>query len=281
MDQPPAKSPRSCLTSPLPYCVSITVRWRDALIGLALAMMVQAAATDRIIAVAAFHAVDLSTRATVQIKQAAVRRIAVSGDPRLVRCVTASVRDGHLVIGWGEGRGPGERAAVSGDQIVVTARPDCPPSGDPKRLVIHASSPVIDSVEISGQGFVQVAPLRTQAFAATISGRGTITIDGLHAIDTRMAIAGIGRVVASGEVGRLAIDVAGRGIVDTRAAHARAIDISVEGIGNIAATVDGPASGTLAGKGTIAIGGHPACAIRRTGDGHIDCPATGREGSGR
>lgn len=236
-------------------------------------MAVATDSAERALPVAAFHAVDLATKATVRVEQAPVAGVVVTGDPRLVRCVTADVRDGRLVIGWASRSETSSRPPATGDDIVVTARADCRHEGDPQRLVIRVAAPAIDGVTIREQGIVQVSPMRAPVFAASISGRGSITIDGLRADTTRLSIPGIGRIAATGELGRLGIAVPGSGVIDTRAAHAGAIDVAVGGHGDIAATVDGPASGTFGGTGTIAIGGHPSCAIRKLGNGRIVCPA--------
>ncbi len=241
--------------------------------ALVLTVAVATGGAERILPVSAFHSVDLATNATVRIEQAPVTSVVATGDPRLVRCVTADVRDGRLVIGWAGRSGRGSRPLGTGDEIIVTARADCRHGGDPQRLVLRVAAPAIDGVTIREQDIVQVSPMRTPVFAADISGRGSITIDGLHAGATRLSIPGIGRIAATGGLGRLGIAVPGLGVIDTRAARASAIDVAIAGQGDIAAIVDGPASGTFAGKGTITIGGRPVCAIRKTGSGRIVCPA--------
>lgn len=240
--------------------------------GPVLAMAVVVGSAGHAIPVAPFHMVDLAARATVQVEQAPVTGVVVSGDPQLVRCVTADARDGKLVLGWA-GRSQGGRPAPTKDgEIVVTARADCPHHGDPRHLTIRVTTPALDGVKISDQGVIHVAPMRTPVFAANIVERGIVTIDGLHANATTLSIGGIGHISATGELGKLATAIAGSGIIDTRAASATGIEVTIGGHGNIAATVNGPASGTLAGSGTIMIGGHPACTITKLGSGRIICP---------
>lgn len=243
------------------------------MLALTFAMAVVTGNADRTLPVGRFHAIELATKALVRVEQAPVTSVVVTGDPRLVRCVTADVRDGRLVIGWAGRREASSRPMATGDQIIVTARTDCRHESNPQRLLIRVAAPSIDGVAIREHGIVQVLPMRTPVFAASISGQGSITINGLRATATSLSIPGIGRIAATGELGRLGIAVPGSGVIDTRAAHAVSIDVAAGGHGDIAATVEGPASGTFAGTGTISVGGHPVCAIRKLGRGRIVCPA--------
>jgi hypothetical protein len=227
----------------------------------------------RTIAVPLFHAVELATRATVLVERAAGPGVSVDGDPRSVRCITATVRGGTLIIGWsGRGRAGGSGQATA-DAIVVNARNACRHPSNARQVTVRVGAPAIDGVMISEQGSISVGPMRVPAFAAAIPGRGDILVTGLEADRTSLAIAGIGHAIIGGTPGRLAITIPGRGVVDTRSARARSLDIAIAGHGDVEATVDGPATGALAGSGAIAIGGHPACAIRKLGHGSIQCPA--------
>ncbi len=98
-------------------------------------------------------------------------------------------------------------------------------------------------------------------------------IDGLHAGTTNLSIAGIGQIVASGDLGRLTISVPGEGKIDAKAARASAINVDFGGQGSVAAMVYGPATGGLTGKGAIAIGGRPICSVRNAGRGRVICPS--------
>lgn len=237
-----------------------------------LTAAVAAGGAGRELAVAPFHGIDLSARASLQVEQGPGYHLVASGDPQLVRCVTAEVRDGRLTIGWAGDRRSAARSQAVGDTIVVNARSGCRHRSSPDTLSIRVTAPAIDGVAIREQGVVSIAPMTVPRFEADITGRGSIAIDGLKAGDTRLTVPGIGRIVASGDLGRLGASIPGSGVVDARAAQARAIDVTLGGHGAIAASVDGPATGTLGGSGTIAIGGHPACTVRKLGKGRVICP---------
>jgi hypothetical protein len=225
----------------------------------------------RDIAVPPFHAIELATPATVQVERASGHGVSVDGDPRSTRCVTALVRGGVLVIGW-SGRGGGGSQAT-GDAIVVNARTECRHRADARQLLVRVGAPSIDGVAITERGSISVGPMAVPTFAAAIPGRGDVLIAGLEADRTSLTIAGSGHVIIGGKPGRLAIAIPGSGVVDARSARARSLDIAIAGHGDIAATVDGPATGSIAGSGAIAVGGHPVCAIRKLGHGNIQCPA--------
>lgn len=227
----------------------------------------------RTVAVPPFHAIDLATKATVRVERAAGYAVSVDGDPRAVRCATAVVRDGVLVIGWSGRSRAGGGLQATADAIVVNARPECRHQASARQLSVHVGAPAIDGVTISEQGSIAIGSMRVPAFAAAIPGRGDLFVSGLEADRTRLAIAGFGHAILDGKPGRLAIVIPGSGVVDARSAGARSLDIAVAGHGEVEAIVDGPATGTLGGSGHIAIGGHPACAIRKLGHGSIQCPA--------
>ncbi len=244
------------------------------MLALLLMSSVAPASVERSITVPPFHAVDSSIKATIHIEQAPVASVVAKGDPHLVSCVSVTEQDGRISIGWAGQNGASKRTGAAGDDIVVTARADCRHRSSVRSLVIQVDAPAIDAVTIREQGIVQVQPMRVRAFAASLAGYGSITIAGLRTDTTKLSVGGDGRIKATGELGRLTISIPGSGVIDTRAARASAINLLIGGRGNIAATVDGPAVGTIAGKGMIAIGGRAACAIRVTGKGQVICQAT-------
>lgn len=243
------------------------------MLPLFLAVAIAPGSIDRTLPVTSFHAVVLTARATVRVEQAPVSSVVASGDARLVRCVTADVHEGRLVIGWSGRGGAPRHAPGAGTDIVVSRHVDCRREGDPRHLTIRVSGPEVDEVALRDLGTIHVQPMRVRAFTANIYERGDISINGLHADVTRFSIPGIGRIAASGELGRLRIEVAGQGTIDARAAHATGVNVSVAGNANVLANVDGLATGTIDGTGAIALGGHPVCQVRNVGKGRINCPA--------
>ncbi|QHL91007.1 hypothetical protein GVO57_09470 [Sphingomonas changnyeongensis] len=224
--------------------------------------------------VAGFEAVDLAANAMLTVEQGAMARVAATGDARLLRCLTATVVEDRLVIGWAGRRGRGSVARGGRpDEIVVTGRADCPSMGDPGRLHVRVTAPTVTRVRLIEQGRIDIGPLSVPGFAVTLAGRGQVTLRNLRAAETRLALPGQGGISAAGTLGRLVITLAGRGTVDTTQAQADSLSVTLAGGGGIAARVDGPAAGTVAGSGQVAISGQPVCAIRNVGKARIICPA--------
>lgn len=241
-------------------------------------LLISAAASGAVqhtIPVEPFHAVDLSIKAIMRVEQAPLTSVVVTGDPRLVPCVSASTQDGRLTIGWAGRSDRAVQSQAAGDTVIVTARTNCDRRNGSQSLIIEVSAPDIHAVDITSEegGSAEILPLRTKDFAASIHGRGSITINNLHASNAQLSIDGIGRIKATGDVGTLAIRIPGSGAIDTASAHVSALTIAIAGQGDIAAAVDGPATGTIGGKGRIVIQGRPQCAIRNMGKGQVICPA--------
>lgn len=240
---------------------------------LILALASADSSAERSFPTASFDAIVLATKATVRVEQSLTTSVTASGDPRLVRCVTIDVRGNRLILGWAGRRGASNRDSTTGADIVVTARTDCPHESNPQRLLIRVAAPRIGEVALRDLGAVQVSPMNVPKFTASIFARGAITIKGLRADATRLSVPGAGRISATGDLGQLDVAMGGQGAIDTRTANARSVNVSLAGKGVIAVSVDGPASGNLAGAGTVAVGGNPVCAIRNSGRGRIICPA--------
>lgn len=250
------------------------IAWSQSLLAL---FLISAAAPDivtRSIPTSSFHEVELTAEATLVIKQRTDTSVEVIGAPDLVRCISVNEENGRLKIGWAVQDEVRKNASTAATAIIVTARMKCRHKGSSENLTIRIAAPSIEKVTIRNQGVVQVLPARLPTFSASIPGRGRIAINDLQAGTTKLSIAGIGHIDASGDLGRLAISVPGFGSIDTKAAHASRIDLDVGGQGNVVAVVDGLVTGWLAGKGTISIGGRPTCAVRNSGGGQIICPAT-------
>lgn len=244
----------------------------------ALALMAAAGVAgtvERSFPVSAFHAVDLAAKATVEVTAAPTRSVLASGDPAVLRCLDVTVQNGVLTIDWhGKARPVASSSSSStGQDIIIEARLGCRKPGGAHPLTVHVAAPTVDGVRISGHGSISVAPLRSAQFSAAIPGGGSIMLNGIDVAKADLSIDGDGHIVATGRLGQLHADLAGSGSIDTTGAVATASQVYLGGHGSIAERVDGMASGTLAGSGSILVKGSPACAVRKAGSGRITCPA--------
>jgi len=243
---------------------------------LALALMAAAGVAgpaERSFPVSAFHAVDLAAKATVDVTAAPTRSVLASGDPAVLRCLDVAVQNGVLTIDWHGKTRPAASTSSSSQDIIIEARLGCRKPDGAHPLTVHVAAPTIDAVQISGHGSISVAPLRSAQFSAAIPGGGSIVLNGIDVAKTDLSIGGGGHIVATGRLGQLHADLAGSGSIDTTGAVATASQVYLGGHGSIAERVDGMASGTLAGSGSILVKGSPTCAVRKAGSGRITCPA--------
>lgn len=219
-----------------------------------------------------FHGVTLATTATVRIAYAPRESLTVTGDPRILACVTATVENGSLVIGWRRPVTTG-RTAAEGEVLVVGKRPPCRHPSDRKSLLAIVETPLLDTITLRDKGIIRTASFASPSLRVAVPGSGAVEIERLDAKTVDLSIPGHGSVRASGHLGQVRESIAGTGVIDTALATASALDVHVGGHGQVVADVAGPVTGTLAGRGSIRVGGHPLCAISKEGFGHIACGA--------
>ena len=194
-----------------------------------LALAAASGDAQRTLDVPAFHSVDLAFAGSAQVVQSPVTRVQVTGEESAVRCVTAKVHEGKLVIGWARSgeKVPGRDA--TGNTITVVAPQACGKSKRSQRVLVRIAAPAIDAVSISGSGNLHARAIRAPHFSASVPGSGTIRLDDLRAAKTSLAIAGSGDIIAAGTLGQLQVSLAGSGDIDTRAARASTLDVNLAG----------------------------------------------------
>jgi hypothetical protein len=241
---------------------------------LALAVSVAPPVAERTIPVAAFHALRLEAVATVHVSVSNESKVVLKGDPRTIACIAAKADGGTLLIDWRK-RPPRETAGTEGSaEVVVFGLKGCRRASGPGDVQISVETPSLDrAVLAASNGNIMLDPMSGPGLDAAIPGRGAIAIQGLRSRMTRLAIGGHGRITITGQPGHVSASIAGSGTIDSTHAAASALDILIAGHGQIVANVDGPASGTIAGTGTVTVHGRPVCIIHKAGKGKIECPA--------
>ena len=241
---------------------------------LALAISAAMPVAERTIPVSPFHALRLETVATVHVSISNQRRVIVKGDPRTIACIVAGANDGALLIDWRKRPSHENAGTGSNADVVVLGLKGCRRASGPDDIQVVVETPSLDSAALSAHiGKIILGPMRVDRLDAAIPGQGDIAIQGLTARATRLSIGGHGRITATGQLGDLRESIAGSGLIDSARATASVLNVSIAGHGQIAADVDGPASGTIAGMGTVIVHGRPVCTIHKSGKGKIACPA--------
>ena len=157
--------------------------------------------------------------------------------------------------------------------------------GVPQRVVVQADSNLVDNVVTQVRsgvlvvsdhgGFTTRVPMSVHVTvpllrAATLSGTGELTVQGVTGRTFTVQLSGTGKVIASGSVDRLDSSISGTGALHLAALVSRDVTVAVNGTG--VATVHATRSlhASLAGVGSITYGGHPEhVATDVTGTGQI------------
>jgi hypothetical protein len=241
---------------------------------LALAVSAASPVAERVIPVSAFHALRLETIATVHVSVSNQSKVVLKGDPRTIACVFAKADGGTLLIDWRKRPLRETAGTKSSAEVVVFGLKRCRRASGPEDVQIAVETPSLDRAALAASnGTIILDPMNSPGLDAAIPGKGVIAIQGLEARMTHLAIGGHGRITITGRPGHVSASIAGSGTIDSAHAAASALDVSIAGHGQIVANVDGPASGTIAGTGTVTVHGRPVCSIHKAGKGKIECPA--------
>lgn len=142
---------------------------------------------------------------------------------------------------------------------------------------VTVTMPLLRAAMLSGAGNMTIATATPEdAFAATLSGSGDLSVDNSRAKAVDLSLTGAGNMTLRGTADTINARLTGSGNMDTVALSARDVTVGLSGAGNISASASESASGTLSGVGNIDIAGAARCAVRKSGVGHVRC-GTARE----
>jgi putative autotransporter adhesin-like protein len=106
--------------------------------------------------------------------------------------------------------------------------------------------------------------------ALTLSGSGSMTVDGLAAQSFAVALPGSGTVSGSGTANRLDVSVAGSGVVQFTEVRAADVGAVVSGSGSISVTATERLDAVVSGSGAVLYAGSPEQVTKNiTGTGAI------------
>jgi Putative auto-transporter adhesin, head GIN domain len=145
--------------------------------------------------------------------------------------------------------------------------------GSPQRITVHADDNLIGrvttvvhdsrlSIGIRGS-FETTAPMHVdvrvpELTSVTLSGSGTIAIDGIRAETFTVDVAGSGTIDLSGTTSHLAAAIHGSGMIHARSLSARHVTARIPGTGSIQVTATKAIDAAIAGTGSITYAGDPA-----------------------
>jgi hypothetical protein len=133
-----------------------------------------------------------------------------------------------------------------------------------KKLVIESSR------SFSSSGNCQIKIVVPQLEEVTVGGSGKIEVVGLDTDRFSVQIDGSADVLASGEVGELAIEVNGSGNVDTRDLVAGEATVEINGSGDVSVMARDYLTASVNGSGDIVYTGNPSQVVKNVeGSGRI------------
>jgi hypothetical protein len=151
--------------------------------------------------------------------------------------VVVSVGEKRSVIVRGDGNLIGDvGTAVDGKKLEISQPENI--DFEPKvGLGVEVSLPDLAAVEVSGAGEMRVEGVERDSFRADVSGAGNLR--------------------ASGNVGRVEIDVSGAGDADFDALIARDVSVDVSGAGDVVVHATESLAASVSGAGDVTYSGDP------------------------
>jgi hypothetical protein len=156
--------------------------------------------------------------------------------------------------------GPAQSVAVTGGDDVV----------DEVMTTVHEGSLVIaNRGTFTSDVPMNVAVSVPSLDGVTLSGTGTVTVEGVTGQDFTADLSGAGTLVASGSVDRLTAVLSGVGTVELHGLIAREATSRLDGTGELGVHATSALEATLTGAGSITYSGSPAVTMQNTGAGSI------------
>jgi predicted membrane protein len=103
----------------------------------------------------------------------------------------------------------------------------------------------------------------------TLSGMGTVTVEGVSGTDFTASLSGTGTLVASGRVDHTGAVLSGLGTVELQGLAAQDVMARLDGTGDVAVHATSTLDATLTGTGSIVYSGSPSVTQTNTGTGSI------------
>lgn len=163
--------------------------------------------------VSAFHSIELESVASVYFTQSNTYSLRVEGEKKWVNQTKCTVKDGVLLITWGE-KGQKTVDEVNG-------------------LSIYISAPDLQEVTFEGVGsFNCKSRLNLKDVKFDVQGVGSLNVADLHARNVKITLEGVGNGELTVDCDRLDASVEGIGSL-TLSGKARSAHISKDGIGSV------------------------------------------------
>lgn len=179
-----------------------------------------------------FTGVKLSGNMNLEVEYGKGNELTVEGDENLLPYVETSVKDGILVIG-------------TKDNVNLRSK---------NKIIIHARTPVLNQVTLSGSGNIKSRGnfVNNEITTLTLSGSGDIDMQVKSAQQTKLKVSGSGNIKLSGESATdVNAMVSGSGDIDCSALKCDNVVAGISGSGNIKVTVNKSINASISGSGNV------------------------------
>lgn len=136
---------------------------------------------------------------------------------------------------------------------------------------IHVTAQNLASVSLTGSGSIRVDGLRGADVGVQLDGAGTIAATISDGVDVRARTMGSGTVTLAGQARSLTAVTNGAATLDAAALTVRALDVRAVGSGASRFAATGTAAITAMGAANVTVTGNPQCTVRNLGAGRVEC----------
>lgn len=139
-----------------------------------------------------------------------------------------------------------------------------------KSVKVYVTARELNSLSVSGSGSIKVEDrLKADAFAASVSGSGSIDAAGISANSLKARVSGSGSLETSGNAKEATVSVSGSGSFNGKNFRTDVADVQVSGSGDVYIQAENTLDGKLSGSGKIYYSGNPKVTEKKSGSGRL------------
>ena len=203
--------------------------------------------TEQNFPVTGVKGVTLDIPGDLHITQEGKEILVVRAEPKVLAKITATVRDGILHIGAKEGDFQTQRA-----------------------ITLRLSVGSLSELRMESAGSIYAGPLRSEKLRMSLSGSGTIDVQGVTAHHLMVDLTGAGEIkVGGGRVTEQVVNLEGAGDYSALPLKSYRGQITLSGSGRAKVTVTGDLAATISGSGEIVYSGRPKLSASVSGAGEV------------
>lgn len=195
-----------------------------------------------------FSQVDVSGSMNVYITQGSSRNISIEAEDNIIPLIETEVRDGELEIRFKRNTNIRNH----------------------KQVKVFLTTPVLEGVDLSGSGDVEVKSHFTSpgAMHFGLSGSGNLS-GSFNAPAIKVSLAGSGNINLKGQTRDLNIDIAGSGNCEADELLSETAEVNIAGSGNAEVHASRALKANTLGSGDVRYKGEPTVNVNKVGSGSV------------